>query len=63
MPVTTPVVDIVPVAEVTLLHKPPVVPSVRGKVNVWQMGPVLPVIAAGSGMTVATASAAQMPSV
>ena len=61
MPVTTPVVDTVPVAVVALDHKPPDVASVSGSVNVWHIGPVLPVMAAGCVFTVTSCVTKQLP--
>jgi len=61
MPVTTPVADTVPVAVVALLHKPPDVASVSASVNVWHIGPVLPVMATGCVFTVTTCVTKQLP--
>ena len=54
IPVTTPVVDIVPTAGVTLLHVPPPVASDKFMENAWHTGVVFPVIFTGCVFTVTT---------
>lgn len=61
MPVTTPVVDIVPTIAVTLLQAPPPVASVSDIVAPVQIGVVFPDIATGCRLTVTTSEDEQLP--
>ena len=54
IPVTTPVVEIVPAAVFPLLHVPPPVPSVNAVVSPTHTSKV-PLIAPGNGFTVTVA--------
>ena len=60
MPVSTPVVEMVPVAPVTLVHVPPVVASVSAVVSPLHTDSA-PVIIAGCRSTVTIVVAAQLP--
>ena len=60
MPVSTPVVEIVPTAPLTLLHVPPVLASVSAVVSPLHTARV-PVIIAGCRSTVTMVVAAQSP--